>query len=184
MVLRCQPLEFHALVVDDDAIVRRMVSFALTQEGFACDTAVDGADAITRMSKSRYDLVVTDLHMPNKNGHALSVNVLTDESRPVIIVHTSVDEPRLTRDLILRGVDDVIHKPTNYETFAIKARCLAKRRHARHEEAGSHTAAISSDTTSKSESDGVQRSRIPISEVEKRERPVNRMVQFTVVFAC
>lgn len=113
--------EFRALVVDDDSVVRRMVSFALEQEGFTCDTAMDGEQALALLGDERYDLLVTDLQMPNKHGHALAVDVLAGASHPKIIVHTSFDEPRLTKDLMVRGVDDVVYKPTNYAAFAAKA---------------------------------------------------------------
>ena len=46
----------------------------------------------------------------------------------MIMVHTSVQEPRLTRDLIFRGVDDVVYKPANYELFSAKARGFVERR--------------------------------------------------------
>ncbi len=118
---------FRALVVDDDAIVLRMVSFALEQEGFVCDSATDGMQARVLMDNRQYDLLVTDLRMPNKHGHALAVDVLAAESRPKIIVHTSIDEPRLTKDLIVRGVDDVVYKPANYAAFAAKAKGLIVR---------------------------------------------------------
>ncbi len=125
--LTAQP-GFRALVVDDDAVVRRMVAFALQQEGFHCDTASDGEQALLRLSEQSYDLLVTDLRMPNKHGHALAVDVLADHLHPIIIVHSSVDDPRLTKDLILRGVDDVVYKPTNYAAFAVKASAMVTRR--------------------------------------------------------
>lgn len=118
---------FRALVVDDEPVVRRMVSFALQQEGFECDTAVDGEQALDRMRQRHYDLLVTDLRMPRKHGHALAVQVLAGKSRPRIMVHTSVDDARLTKDLVIRGVDDIVYKPTNYAAFAAKARGLIVR---------------------------------------------------------
>lgn len=119
--------QFRALVVDDDPIALRTVSFALQQEGFVCDSANDGEQALALMDGTQYDLLVTDLRMPNKHGHALAVDVLASQSRPKIVVHTSVDDPRLAKDLIVRGVDDVVYKPTNYAAFAAKAMGLVLR---------------------------------------------------------
>jgi HD-like signal output (HDOD) protein/CheY-like chemotaxis protein len=119
---------FQALIVDDEPISRKMMTFALTQEGFNCDGAEDGDEANVLCYHHQYDLVVTDLIMPNKNGHSLVVDLLAGESRPVVIVHTSVDEPRITKDLLMRGVDDVAYKPTNYKTLAARAAVLVKRR--------------------------------------------------------
>lgn len=124
----------RALVVDDEAIARRMVMSALADEGFTCDSAIDGVGALERVEDTKYDLIVTDLCMPNKHGHALSVELLARErvSAPVIVVHTSVDDPRMTKDLIMRGVDDVVYKPTNYAAFAAKMRALVSRRKEGH----------------------------------------------------
>ena len=65
--------------------------------------------------------------MPNRNGHSLAVDLLAGKSRPVVIVHTSVNEPRLTKDLLLRGVDEVVYKPTNYKALASRAVALVGR---------------------------------------------------------
>jgi DNA-binding response OmpR family regulator len=123
--------ELFALVADDDPIVRRVLIIALTREGFTCEMAADGEQALDRLRGRAYDLLVTDLRMPNRNGHSLVVEVLKQDPRPVIIVHTAVEEPRLTKDLIVRGVDDVLYKPVNHAIFGAKARALVERRRTR-----------------------------------------------------
>jgi DNA-binding response OmpR family regulator len=74
--------------------------------------------------------------MPNQHGHALSLQLLQQRQGglPVIVVHTTVDNPRLTKDLIMRGVDDVVYKPAQYEVFAAKMRALVKRQAQRKRE--------------------------------------------------
>lgn len=119
--------EMKALVVDDDAIARKTIRFALEQEGFYCDVAVDGEDASCRLGQAAYSLVVTDLRMPKKHGHALSIELLQQKKRPIVVVHSSVDDPGLTKDLMLRGVDDIIYKPANYAAFAAKMKALVTR---------------------------------------------------------
>ncbi|MDA1053373.1 MAG: response regulator [Planctomycetota bacterium] len=76
------PETLRALVVDDDPIASKTVMFALEQEGFRCDLAVDGEDALRQLDDDTYDLVVTDLRMPNKHGHALSLELLEKQPRP------------------------------------------------------------------------------------------------------
>ena len=120
--------EFKALVVDDDPIARRLVGVALGDEGFECAYAADGDDALDQIAAKQFDLVVTDLCMPHKHGHALAVELLARGNGPVIVVYTAVDDPRMTKDLITRGVDDIIYKPTNYPAFAAKTRALVQRR--------------------------------------------------------
>ena len=104
-----------ALVVDDDLVSRQIASRTLVKAGFACDTAIDGAQARQYLASSRYDLVVTDLQMPNGNGHGLCVELLRKSPRPAIIVVTAVLDPRLETDLLNRGVDQVLFKPVDCE---------------------------------------------------------------------
>lgn len=129
MVTTGLPAIFRALIADDDDIVRRVLSRALAEEGFECERALDGEKAISLLlGKEQYDLLVTDLRMPGINGHTLSIEALKALPGLVVIVHTAVEEPRLAKDLIFRGVDDVIFKPTNYRAFAAKARGYVARR--------------------------------------------------------
>lgn len=118
---------FRALVVDDEAAVRRLMMLALRKERFECDGASDGIEAERLVLEKSYDLVITDLRMPNKHGHALATFLLEMERRPVILVHTGVVEPRLAKDLLTRGVDDILFKPTDFGFLAAKARALVER---------------------------------------------------------
>lgn len=120
--------EFLAMVVDDEEIPRQMLEFALASEGFRCLGAGDGAQALAMLESNAFDLVVTDIRMPNMHGHALVVQLLELEHPPVIAVHTSVVEPRIVKDLMLRGVDDIVFKPTDYKAFAAKMKMLVSRR--------------------------------------------------------
>lgn len=123
--------EYRALVVDDDVVARRIVTMALESEGIVCDSASDGDEAASLIATRPYDLVIIDLLMPQKHGHALAVELLAGDDRPSLIVHTSVSDLRLTKDLLVRGVDDVVYKPTDYAVFAARAHALAERRRAR-----------------------------------------------------
>ena len=119
---------YRALVVDDDPAVRHLTMHALANEGFVCNAAADGLHAKEILTSASYDVVVTDLRMPGFNGHALAVDLLKANERPAIVVLTGVFEPRLARDLILRGVDCVDFKPVRYDLFAAKVKAMAERK--------------------------------------------------------
>ena len=84
------------------------VAMALKQEDFDCETAIDGVDALQKISQHTFDLLITDLQMPKKHGCALAFEVLKLNAVPVIVVHSSIDNPQLIKDLITRGVEDVV----------------------------------------------------------------------------
>lgn len=119
---------YKALVVDDDPIALQMVSFTLQKAGMSTKQAEDGHTAWSFFENHEFDLVVTDLHMPHRNGHSLVVELLEQPERPVIAVHTSVTDERLTKDLIRRGVDEIVYKPANYAAFATKMKALLELR--------------------------------------------------------
>ncbi|XZE54345.1 response regulator [Planctomycetaceae bacterium SH139] len=120
--------QFSVLIVDDDDVVRKMISFAMEKEGFRSDRAVDGEEALALMKQREFDLVITDLMMPNTHGHTLATELLARPDRPLVVIHTSVVEPALAKDLMLRGVDDIVFKPTDYGAFAAKMRSWVLRR--------------------------------------------------------
>src|SRR5690349_10460760 len=93
----------RALVVDDDAVSQEITMRALAQAGIVSEAAFGGWQAEQLLAVRRFDVVITDLQMPNGNGHAFSVDVLKRSDRPILIVVTGITDPRLTRDLLVRG---------------------------------------------------------------------------------
>jgi DNA-binding response OmpR family regulator len=110
--------DYRALVVDDDPIVRQASASALHRIGFVCDVAANGREAFNLASRTAYDVVVTDLRMPNGNGHQLALDLRTLNDPPAIVVLTGVEEPKLVADLTARGIDLVSFKPVEYREFA------------------------------------------------------------------
>jgi two-component system chemotaxis response regulator CheY len=56
------------LTVDDSASIRLTIRIALSSAGYTVTEAVDGADGLMKAKGGRFDLIVTDLNMPNMNG--------------------------------------------------------------------------------------------------------------------
>jgi len=59
------------LAVDDSASMRQMVSFTLKGAGFDVTEASDGVEALTKAKSDKYDLVISDVNMPNMDGLTL-----------------------------------------------------------------------------------------------------------------
>lgn len=121
---------FKTLVVDDEPKARELASAALERCDLACDTAGDGDEALAMYEAAAkgpqpYQAVVTDLRMPRRHGHSLAVELLNRPSPPSMLVVTGLADPGLIRDLMSRGVEDVVHKPVNYDVLAMKVLALA-----------------------------------------------------------
>src|SRR4051812_32849380 len=102
------------LVVDDEWLIRNQLTRALKSVGIKCDHAINGDDALFKFRSCDHQLVVTDLRMPHCNGHSLAVALLAEPNPPKVIVLTGLTEPKLARDLLARGVREVVFKPVNY----------------------------------------------------------------------
>ena len=61
----------RALVVDDDEPIRMMLAKVVERQNLAVDTARDGAEAIERLDRNGYSLVILDLMMPRVDGFAV-----------------------------------------------------------------------------------------------------------------
>jgi two-component system chemotaxis response regulator CheY len=84
------------LAVDDSASMRQMVSFTLRSSGYEVIEAVDGQDALDKLSRRQVDLVLTDQNMPRMDGLTL-VRELRGQERfrrvPILVLTTeSSDE--------------------------------------------------------------------------------------------
>jgi DNA-binding response OmpR family regulator len=131
----------RALIVDDEPHIRRLTVLSMAKEGFLCDVAADVEQAEKQLAEHKYDVVVTDLKMPQRNGHALAVGLLERADRPLIVVFTGIAEPKLAKDLMTRGVDDIVFKPVDFPTFAAKVHSLVNRRRATTPQAATPTPA-------------------------------------------
>ena len=123
--------QLRALVVDDEPVVRQATARSLSRVGFACETAQDGAEAWTLAKAHPFDLVITDLRMPEVNGHQLAVDLLALPNRPALAILTGIVEPKLAADLKARGVDEILFKPIEFDDLARRMLSLVDSRAAK-----------------------------------------------------
>ena len=84
------------LTVDDSASMRQMVTFTLSDAGYAVIEAVDGNDALKKLTQP-VNLVITDLNMPNLDGIGLIRKIRaspTCKGLPIIMLTTESQESR------------------------------------------------------------------------------------------
>ena len=85
------------MTVDDSASVRQMVRFTLTEAGYEVVEAVDGADALAKLTGSEVHMVITDLNMPNLDGIGLILEVRKSPDHrftPIIMLTTESQDTR------------------------------------------------------------------------------------------
>lgn len=79
----------RVLVVDDSEVLRKIVGFNLSKEGFTVEEAKDGVEALEKMKSQKPDLVILDIMMPNLNGFEVLRRMRSDPETsgiPVIML--------------------------------------------------------------------------------------------------
>lgn len=111
------PLPEHVanqiLVVDDEPTVRTLLSEYLNSEGFACEMAGTGREALEKLDLKEYDVVITDIRMPELNGVQLLENLSEKHPDIATIMITAVANLDTAVQTMKRGASDYITKPFN-----------------------------------------------------------------------
>ena len=85
------------MTADDSASIRQMVSFTLKQNGYSVIEAVDGKDALTKLSSQKVDMLLTDLNMPNLDGIGLIKGVRSGSVNkyiPIVMLTTESQDSK------------------------------------------------------------------------------------------
>lgn len=107
----------HILLVEDEPLVRDVMEEYLAQDGHTVTVAVDGLDGFTRFRSGAYDLVVTDMAMPEMNGDQLSQAIKeVSPGTPIVLLSGFGD--------LMRGADDhpacvdcIVSKPATLDAI-------------------------------------------------------------------
>ena len=107
------------LVIDDEEIIRRSCLRILEPLGFKVDTAPDGPSALSMLANRRpYDLVLTDLKMPNMDGLEVMAEILKRYPGLRIILVTGYSTRQTAANALKMGAFNYVEKPFNPETLA------------------------------------------------------------------
>lgn len=108
----------HILVADDNPINRKLMALQLQRLGLLVDTAPDGAMAFTLWQQGKFALVITDCHMPGKDGYALAQSIRQVETqigraRTPILAWTANALPSEEHKCQQAGMDELLVKPVD-----------------------------------------------------------------------
>lgn len=114
------------LVVDDEKVLVKGISFNLRNEGYEVDVGYDGEQAVELARTNPYDLIVLDLMMPKIDGLQACVKIREFSNVPIIILTAKGEDA----DKIIgleSGADDYITKPFNILELKARIRALIRR---------------------------------------------------------
>jgi PAS domain S-box-containing protein len=116
------------LFVDDEKLIRNSFTRDLRAEHFTVTAMAGGGEAINALENGRYDLVVTDLMMPEIDGFAVLKAVKKFAPQTSVIILTGYGDMRSAIDALRLGADDFALKPCEIEELVFRIqRCLEKR---------------------------------------------------------
>jgi len=113
------------LIVDDSVTVRMYHKQILLKDGFDCEEAENGMEALEKAQMTNYDLYIVDINMPVLDGYSFVKRLRSDEGHlaPVIMVSTESE----TKDMDLAfesGASVYLIKPVRPDDLIINAKML------------------------------------------------------------
>ena len=117
---------FKLLLVEDDKAIVEGLEYYLTQEGFEVSCCYNVKSAIDLLSKTRYDLAILDVALPDGNGYDLCKRIKSMGDIPVIFLTARDDEGSIVMGLDI-GADDYITKPFRIRELHSRIKSVLRR---------------------------------------------------------
>lgn len=110
------------LIADDDLSMRTALAESLEQCGFEVETAENGADALTKFQKGKFEVVITDMRMPKMTGMDVLRGVKKISPQTPVILITAYGTIKTAVDAMKEGAAEFIMKPFSLDDleFAVK----------------------------------------------------------------
>jgi DNA-binding response OmpR family regulator len=99
------------LIVDDELSICDVLDNELTEQGYICETALNGDDALMQLTKHEFDLALVDIKLPGMSGIELLKRIHSCGYDIATIVITAVNDPETVLEVMKLGVSDYVIKP-------------------------------------------------------------------------
>lgn len=117
------------LVIDDEAVIRRLLCQKLSSEGYACKEAATADEFFEKLKSNQVGLVILDIKMPGKSGIELLPEIKATYPDTAVIMATAVTELSVAIQCIKQGADDYICKPFNLDEVSLSVKGALEKRH-------------------------------------------------------
>ena len=123
MTSRVGPVEpERILVVDDEEAIREVISTLLEAQGFCCATRANGRQGLDAFRKDNYDLVLSDIVMPEMDGLKLLAELRLDDPDVPVIMVTAMHDISIALEAIRAGAYDYVLKPFEKDQLYVSVR--------------------------------------------------------------
>ncbi|MDH7516561.1 MAG: response regulator, partial [Bacteroidota bacterium] len=101
------------LVVDDEKLFRDVLTAKLMENGYICDSAINGIEAINKIQRQQYDVILLDIKMPRVNGIEVLRHINENTLSSEVIMLTTFTDVRTAVETVKLGAYDYVTKPYN-----------------------------------------------------------------------
>ncbi len=108
-------------IVDDDAVISKLLSSAFEAAGFVCKQYSTGTEFLSQFSKSKYDIIILDIFMPGISGFDTLKRLQNVPSPPPVIVYSQAVDREMIIQILSFGAKQYIVKPQKPEVIVQKA---------------------------------------------------------------
>ncbi|SEA40416.1 DNA-binding response regulator, OmpR family, contains REC and winged-helix (wHTH) domain [Thalassobacillus cyri] len=115
-----------ALLVDDEQRMLDLLQLYLTPEGFQCEQAASGEEAVEKVTETSFDIVLLDIMMPGMSGWEVCQSIREISEVPIIMVTAREQKEDIVKGLKL-GADDYITKPFDADELTARMEALLRR---------------------------------------------------------
>lgn len=112
--------KINILIAEDSTSLGELLCSALNNEGYQTDLAVNGKEAFIKYQEKSYDLIITDIIMPEMNGSDLIARIKGIDENAIIIVMSGTTDSSTIVDVMKKAVFDYIIKPVKIEDLIIR----------------------------------------------------------------
>ncbi len=103
------------LIVDDDELLCKLMCEQLQEDKFITEYVLDGIDALKKIKKSKFNLVILNQNMKMMNGDETLVEIKAYDSLIPVIIYSAQADSAIIAKCIKLGAADYITKPCDYE---------------------------------------------------------------------
>ncbi len=117
----------HILVVEDDEKLNQMVCSYLANSGYETKGCLNATDAYDEMYNSLYELIISDIMMPDIDGFEFAESVRRVNKRIPILFMSAKDDMVSKQKGFRLGIDDYMVKPVNLDELLLRVQALLRR---------------------------------------------------------
>ena len=116
------------LIIDDQEPIRNILSYALQKQGYVCELAKRGDEALQSILMKDFDIALLDIDMPGMSGLEVLSQLITHRPDISVVMVTAIQDTRIAVEAMKLGAYDYVTKPFNLDDLGLRVEKALERR--------------------------------------------------------